>query len=95
MRIHVPGLDITLEAGADLSTHQFKFVVGSAAAAAQQARVSLGGAGDRSIGILQNKPNAAGLGAVVRVSGCSKLVVDGSGTAIAVSDPLKGSAITE
>jgi hypothetical protein len=87
-RIHMPGLDMTLEAAADLSTHQFKFVIGAAAVAGgQQARVNVSGANGRSIGILQNKPNAAGLGAVVRTSGRSKLVVDAS--AIVVGSPLK------
>ena len=69
-RIHMPGLDMTLEAAADLSTHQFKFVIGAAAVAGGQlARVNVSGANGRAIGILQNKPNAAGLGAVVRTSG--------------------------
>ena len=27
MRIHMPGMDMTLEAAADLSTHQFKFFI--------------------------------------------------------------------
>lgn len=93
MRVHLPGQDITLEAAGDLSTHQFKFVIGAVAVAGgQQARVNVTGSNNRVIGILQNKPNAAGLGAVVRVSGRSKLVVDGSGTAIAVGSPLKSSS---
>lgn len=88
MRIHMPGMDMTLEAAADLSTHQFKFMVGAAAiAGGQQARVNLSGANGRAIGILQNKPNAAGLGAVVRVAGRSKLTVDAS--AIVVGSPLR------
>lgn len=90
MRIHLPGQDITFDAAADLSTHQFKFVIGAAAAGtSQQARVNVSGANGRSLGVLQNKPNAANLGAVVRVSGMTKLVVDGSGNAIAVGNPLK------
>jgi hypothetical protein len=88
MRIHMPGMDMTLEAGADLSTHQFKFVIGAAAVAGGQlARVNVSGANGRVIGILQNKPNVAGQGAVVRVSGRSKLQVDAS--AILVGSPLK------
>jgi hypothetical protein len=91
MRIHMPGLDMTLEAAADLSTHQFKFMIGAAAVAGGQlARVNVSGANGRSIGILQNKPNAAGLGAVIRTSGRSKLVVDTS--AIIVGSPLKSDA---
>ncbi len=93
MRIHVPGQDVTFEAAGDLSTHQIKFVIGAAAGTnGQQARVNVTGSNNRVIGILQNKPNAAGLGAVVRVSGLSKLVVDGSGTAITVGLPLKSSS---
>ena len=88
MRIHMPGMDMTLEAAADLSTHQFKFVIGAAAVVGgQQARVNVSGANGRSIGILQNKPSAPGLGAVVRVQGRSKLQVDTS--AIVVGSPLK------
>lgn len=93
MRIHLPGQDITFDSAADLSTHQFKFVIGAAAAGnSQQARVNVAGANGRTIGVLQNKPNAANLGAVVRVSGMTKLVVDGSGTAITVGLPLKSNA---
>ena len=63
MRIHMPGMDMTLEAAADLSTHQFKFVIGAAAVAGgQQARVNVSGANGRVIGILQNKPNVGGAG---------------------------------
>jgi hypothetical protein len=88
MRIHMPGMDMTLESAADLSTHQYKFVVPAAAVAGGQlARVNLSGANGRSIGVLQNKPTAAGLGAVVRVSGRSKLATDAS--AILVGSPLR------
>ena len=94
MRIHMPGMDMTLEAAADLSTHQFKFVIPAAAVAGgQQCRVNVSGANGRSIGILQNKPTAAGLGAVVRTSGRSKLVTDTS--AIIVGSPLKSGATGE
>ena len=88
MRIHRPGQDITFDAAADLSTHQFKFVIGAAASGnSQLARVTVATANARTIGILQNKPNAANLGAVVRVSGTSKLNVDTS--AVVVGSPLK------
>jgi hypothetical protein len=94
MRIHLPGQDITLESAADLSTHQYKFAVPAAGVAGgQQARVNVAGAGARMLGVLQNKQNAAGLGAVVRISGRSKVVVDGSGVAIAVGTPLKSGAL--
>lgn len=89
-RIQHVGQDITLESGADLSTHQFKFVKATAAVAGgQNARVDVTGAGERMIGVLQNKPTV-GLGAVVRVSGRSKLQTDTS--AIVVGSPLKSAA---
>lgn len=92
MRIHNPGQDITVESSADLSTHQFKFVIGAALSGnSQQARVALAGANGRAFGVLQNKPSAAGQGAVVRISGVTKLVVDGT-SAIAVGGPLKSDA---
>lgn len=91
MRIHLPGQDMTFDAAADLSSHQFKFVIGAAAAGnSQLARVNLSGANGRVIGVLQNKPSAANLGAVVRVSGMTKLNVDTS--AIVVGSPLKSDA---
>lgn len=92
MRIQHVGQDTPLEAGADLSTHQFKFVIGAVAAAGgQQARVALSGLNGRTLGVLQDKPSAAGLVARVRVSGRTKLVVDGT-TPIAVGNPLKSNA---
>jgi hypothetical protein len=88
MRIHRPGHDITFDSAADLSTHQYKFVVGAPPAGnSQQARVNVSGANGRTIGVLQNKPNAANLGAVVRIQGTTKLQVDTS--AILVGSPLK------
>lgn len=91
MRIHLPGQDITFDAAADLSTAQFKFMIGAAAAGTSQlARVNVSGANGRTIGVLQNKPNAANLGAVVRVSGMTKLSVDNS--AIVVGSPLRSDA---
>ena len=91
-RINRPGMQTTFDAAADLSTHQYKFVIGAAAAAgSQDARVTVAGANGRAIGVLQNKPNAANLAAVVMVSGASKLVVDGT-VAIGVGVPLKADA---
>lgn len=88
MRIHLPGQDMTFDAAADLSAQQFKFMIGAALSGnSQLARVNVAGANGRTIGILQNKPSAANLGAVVRVSGRSKLTVDTS--AILVGSPLK------
>jgi hypothetical protein len=92
MRIHLPGQDVTLEAAADLSTHQYKFLIVSAGVVGgQQCRVNVAGANGRAIGVQQNKPPAAGMGAVVRISGLTKLVVDGT-TPIAAGNPLKADA---
>jgi hypothetical protein len=82
------GQDVTFEANADLSTLQFtavKLVAGPAGGDDARVDASTG----RSHGILQNKPPAAGQGAVIRTSGFSKFKVDGSGTPIAAGDPLK------
>ena len=89
MRIHMPGMDMTLEAAADLSTHQFKFVIGAAAVAGGQlARVNVSGANGRvDRHACRTSRTSAGQGAVVRVSGRSKLQVDTS--AIIVGSPLK------
>jgi len=83
-------LDKSYEANADLSTYQFCFVKAVAGpAGGVNARLDLAEAGARTVGILQNKPSAAGLAAVGRFLGFSKLKVDGSGTAIAAGDALK------
>jgi len=69
MAYEIPGNQITLEAAADLSTHQFKFVkldnTGKMVAMAADT--------DIPIGILQDKPNAAGKVGTVMVDGISKL----------------------
>ena len=71
------GLDITLAASADLSSYQYYFVELSA-----NDTVSVCNAlTDRPIGILQNKPAAAGRPAVVRVVGYSKVSSDAALTA--------------
>lgn len=89
-RIQHVGQDMTLESGADLSTHQFKFVKGVAGVAGGQvARVDVTGANERMIGVLQNKPLVS-QGAVVRFSGRTKLQCDTS--AILVGSPLRSGA---
>ena len=66
------GLDITLAASADLSSYQYYFVELSA-----NDTVSVCNAlTDRPIGVLQNKPAAAGRPAVVRVVGYTKVSSD-------------------
>ena len=61
--------DVTFEAAGDLSTKQFHFVKLSAANTVDVCS----GATDVPVGILQNKPSAAGRPAVVRMLGISKV----------------------
>lgn len=79
------GKDITVEAGADLSAGQYRFVT-----MASDGQVDLtASAGGTAIGILQNDPDAAGKSAVVRVSGSSKLV---AGATITPDDKIQSDA---
>ena len=64
---------ITLKAGADLSTSQYKFVKLDSSGNA----VACSGATDQPIGVLQNNP-ASGKEAAVLVSGGTKIVAAGS-----------------
>lgn len=70
MSFEIPGFSFTLDAAADLSTHQHKAVVvdgnGRAALAGTQ--------GVMVAGILQNKPNALGVAAAILHSGITKMV---------------------
>jgi hypothetical protein len=61
--------DITFKAAATLADYQYHAMVLSAANT-----VTLAGANAIAIGILQNKPDAAGEAAIVRVCGVSKMV---------------------
>ncbi len=61
------GVDITLPAGADMSSHQYKCVTldsSGYATVSSNATAAI-------IGVLQNKPGAAGRAARVRISGLS------------------------
>lgn len=62
-------VDISLKAAADLRTHQYKFVKLDGSGNV----VLCSAAGERPLGILQNKPNT-GETAVVRIVGVSKIV---------------------
>ena len=64
---------ITLEAGADLSSDQYKLVKLSAA----NTIVLCSNATDAPVGVLQNKP-ASGQAATVCISGASKLLAGGT-----------------
>lgn len=65
---------ITLKAAADLSTKQYHFVELTASDTVN----ACNGTTDKAIGILQNKPTAAGQPAVVAIAGVSKLVAGGA-----------------
>ena len=84
------GQDVTFEAAGDLSALQFTALKYTTAITnGQDCSVTGAGAGERAHMILQNKPAAAGRGATCRVSGFSKMKVDGSGTPIVNGSPLK------
>lgn len=71
MATEQPGFKITLEAGQDLSADQYKLVT-----LAIDGQVDVTGAArtNRPIGILQNKPDAAGKAAELVISGVSKAI---------------------
>lgn len=80
--LFLPGV---FEAGADLSTHQFKFVkLDSAGRVVVCAAVT-----DKPVGILQDKPSRAGEAANVMVAGVSKLSADAN---LAIGDAVGTSA---
>lgn len=64
--------DHTFEAGADLSAKQFHFVKLNTSGQV----VVCSGATDKPIGVLQNKPNATGKAAQVRIVGITKVSSD-------------------
>ena len=74
--------DHSFKAAADQSAKQYYFLKYSAA----DTVALCAAATDRAIGVLMNKPAAAGQAADVRILGIAPVVSDGSGTAIAVGD---------
>lgn len=79
------GYDITVDAGADLSSSQFLFLLQAG---------TVCGAGGKALGVLQNNPKSA-QGAGVRVMGVSKVVFGGSVSAgDYVSSDSQGRAVT-
>jgi hypothetical protein len=70
-------------AGADLRTHQYKLVKLTATDTVGLATAAT----DLLVGVLKNKPNT-GEWASVAQQGISKVLSDGSGTAIVAGDPL-------
>lgn len=92
--VEFTGDTISFEAGVDLSSYQFRFVI-----LTTDSKIDLVGSdGDIVLGILQNKP-LSGQTAQVRIAGGSKLYVsdDGSitvGTLIMAEGTDKGDGIT-
>jgi hypothetical protein len=79
MRQAKNGQDVTFEAKINLSTYQYTAVkYTTLVTGGQAAAITTVGAGERAHGILQNKPDTAGKAAVMRVSGFSKMKVDGT-----------------
>lgn len=74
MPYEIPFAKITLEAAADLSAHQFKFVKADTTTAGSKA-AAIAAATDLPIGVLQNKPTA-GQEAEILVDGVTKLQAD-------------------
>ena len=64
---------ISMPAGEDLSGHQFRFMTVNASGQVVHAN-----AADAKLGVLQNKPSAAGRGAEVCIGGTSKLIASGA-----------------
>ncbi len=99
-----PGEKLTLEAAGDLSAGQFLGVIVNTSGLA-----AVAGAGVVNVGILQNKPAAAGRAAEIMVSGVSKMVAaeaitagddiatDAAGKAVdaATADHVLGLALTD
>jgi hypothetical protein len=77
MAYEIPTLDLPLKAAADLSSKQYYYVKITADSTVNVCTAAT----DIPIGILQNKPDAAGKTADVRVLGVSKLSADAALTA--------------
>lgn len=71
-------LKLTIPASADLTNYQYRFANLSGADTASYA-----GAGEVTVGILQNNPDTVGKGASIAVAGISQLVVGGTVTRLA------------
>lgn len=77
MAYEILGFSFTLAAAADLSTHQFKFIVVDT-----NGEAALAGAGVDADGVLQNEPEA-GQAATVTTDGVTKAVVGAGGVTAA------------
>lgn len=78
---------ISYEAGADLSALQFHFVVMSS-----DGQVDGAGDGAAAIGVLQNKPSAAGQAAEIAIDGVVKVV---AGSAITAGERIASASDSE
>lgn len=76
MAVEIPGNRYTVEASGDLTSSFFKFVKMSGAGAA-----AVTSADDIALGVLQNKPNAAGIAGTVMVDGITKVLASKAITA--------------
>ncbi len=93
MAFEDPGKTITLEAGQDLSSDQYKLVtLASDGQVDVTTSQSVGDSTDTPIGILQNKPSAAGVAAEVMVSGISKVI---AGETVAIGDLITASTVAD
>lgn len=81
---------VTLEAGADLSTNQYHFVLIDT-----DGQLSVATDGSAAVGVLQNDPSAAGRAAEVCIGGMTKVEAGGTIAAgAAVASNATGEAIT-
>lgn len=69
----IPGFTRSYQTAGDLSASQFKAVKLSGSTI-----VAVAAVGDKQIGVLQNKPNAAGLPGTVMISGVTRMVAAGA-----------------
>lgn len=88
MTYEIPGKVITLVAGQDLSSDQYKLV---SIAADDQIDVTTNTSTTIVAGVLQNKPSAAGYAASVMVDGVTKVIC---GETIAAGELLCPSSVT-
>ncbi len=85
MAFEIDGFAYALEADGDLSAGQHHIL----AVPDSAAQVGLAGAGAVAVGVLQNKPNAAGVAASIHQTGVSKMVV---GAAVSIGDLVTSNA---
>jgi len=75
MAVQIAGTDITYSAASDMSAKQYQLA--EFTSVDKQVEIC-NGAGDIPVGFLQNKPSAAGQGAVIRIAGTSKAKAGGT-----------------